>query len=129
MLTFADAATGTYRAAVLREGRLEAVVFVGPTPTLPAPDWLKAHFERATIPTLERRALLAGRPIGGAMDEGPIVCVCFQIGAQRIRTAAAAGNRTVETIGKRLGAGTNCGSCVPEIRRLIAIKEPAHERA
>jgi assimilatory nitrate reductase catalytic subunit len=114
---------------VLREGRLEAVVFVGPTPTLPAPDWLKAQFERATIPTPERRALLAGRPLGGAMDEGPIVCVCFQVGAQRIRAAAAAGNRTVETIGKRLGAGTNCGSCVPEIRRLIAIREPAHERA
>ena len=128
-LTFADAATGTYRAAVLREGRLEAVVFVGPTPTLPAPDWLKGQFERATIPSLERRALLAGRPIAGAMDEGPIVCVCFQIGAQRIRAAAQAGSRTVEAIAKRLGAGTNCGSCVPEIRRLIAIKEPAHERA
>jgi assimilatory nitrate reductase catalytic subunit len=129
MLTFVDAAIGAYRAAVLREGRLEAVVFVGPTPTLPAPDCLKAQFERATIPTPERRALLAGRPLGGAMDEGPIVCVCFQVGAQRIRAAAAAGNRTVETIGKRLGAGTNCGSCVPEIRRLIAIREPAHERA
>jgi assimilatory nitrate reductase catalytic subunit len=128
-LTFTDAATGTYRAAVLREERLEAVVFVGPTPALPAPDWLKTQFERATIPTSERRTLLAGRPMEGAMDEGPIVCVCFQIGAQRIRAAAAAGSRTVETIGKCLGAGSNCGSCLPEIRRLIAIKEPAHERA
>jgi assimilatory nitrate reductase catalytic subunit len=128
-LTFTDAATGTYRAAVLREGRLEAVVFVGPTPALPAPDWLKTQFERATIPTPERRTLLAGRPMEGAGDEGPIVCVCFQIGARRIRAAAAAGSRTVETISKRLGAGSNCGSCIPEIRRLIASKEPAHERA
>ena len=37
VLTFADAAAGTYRAAVLRDGRLEAVVLVGPTPTLPSP--------------------------------------------------------------------------------------------
>jgi assimilatory nitrate reductase catalytic subunit len=78
---------------------------------------------------LERRTLLAGRPMEGALDEGPIVCVCFQIGARRIRAAAAAGSRSIETIGKRLGAGSNCGSCIPEIRRLIATKEPAHERA
>jgi assimilatory nitrate reductase catalytic subunit len=129
ILTFADAAAGSYRAAVLRDERLEAALFVGPTPTLPAPDWLKAQFERAAIAVPERRALLAGRPAEGGLDEGQIVCVCFQIGAQRIAAAAAEGSRTVETIGARLGAGTNCGSCVPEIRRLIAAKDPAHAPA
>jgi assimilatory nitrate reductase catalytic subunit len=128
-LTFADAAAGSYRAAVLRDGRLEAALFVGPTPTLPAPGWLQAQFERATIPISERRALLAGRPVEGALDEGPIVCVCFQIGAPRILAAAADGSRTPETIGARLGAGTNCGSCLPEIRRLIAAEEPVHAPA
>ena len=124
-LTFADAAAGSYRAAVLREGRLEAMILVGATPTLPAPEWLKSQFERPTVPLAERRALLAGRPVEGAADEGPIVCVCFQVGATRIAAAAGAGCRTVEKIGARLGAGTNCGSCVPEIRRLIAASEPA----
>ena len=128
-LTFADAAAGSYRAAVLRDGQLEALIFVGPTPKLPAPEWLKSQFERPAIPPAERRALLAGRPVEGAIDEGPIVCVCFQVGATRIAAAVAEGGRTVEKIGARLGAGTNCGSCVPEIRRLIAAKEPAHEPA
>src|SRR5262245_20607107 len=118
ILTFADAAAGSYRAAVLRARRLEAVMFVGATP---APDWLRGLFEHAAIATSQRRTLLAGRPMEGAIDEGPIVCVCFQIGAQRICAAAAAGSRTVETIGMQLGAGTNCGSCLPEIRRLIAL--------
>ncbi|WP_158675403.1 (2Fe-2S)-binding protein [Thiohalobacter thiocyanaticus] len=27
---------------------------------------------------------------------------------------------SVEAIGKRLKAGTNCGSCVPELRQLLA---------
>jgi assimilatory nitrate reductase catalytic subunit len=128
-LTFADAAAGSYRTAVLRDGRLEAMIVVGPTPKLPAPEWLSSQFERATIPIAERRALLAGRPVEGAVDEGPIVCVCFQVGAARIAAAAGEGSRTVEKIGARLGAGTNCGSCVPEIRRLIAAKEVAHEPA
>jgi len=140
-LTFADAAAGAYRASVLRDGRLEAVLFVGPTPTLPAPEWLKSQFERSAIPPAERRALLAGRPAEGAVEEGPIVCVCFQVGAARIAATITEGCGSVEKIGARLGAGTNCGSCVPEIRRLIAAQEqvpqsepkitqePAHEPA
>ena len=98
-LTFADAAAGSYRTAVLRDGRLEAMILVGPTPTLPAPEWLKSQFERSAIPLAERRALLAGRPVEGAVEEGPIVCVCFQVGAARIAAAAAEGDRTVERIG------------------------------
>ena len=103
------------------------MIFVGPTPTLPSPEWLKSQFERRSIPASERRALLAGRPVEGAAEEGPIVCVCFQVGAARIAAAAGEGCRTVEKIGARLGAGTNCGSCVPEIRRLIAAKEAVAE--
>jgi assimilatory nitrate reductase catalytic subunit len=29
------------------------------------------------------------------------------------------GCRSVESIGKALSAGTNCGSCRPEIRRIV----------
>jgi assimilatory nitrate reductase catalytic subunit len=126
---FADAAIGIHRVAVQRGGRLEAVVCIGPDPKLPSPEWLKSQFERRDIPARERRTLLAGRPLEGVADEGPIVCVCFQVGARRIETAAAAGDRTLAKIGARLGAGTNCGSCVPEIRRLLEQKEAAREPA
>jgi assimilatory nitrate reductase catalytic subunit len=129
VLTFADATAGTYRAAVLRDGRLEAMILVGPTPTLPSPEWLKSQFERPIIPQAERRALLAGRPLEGAVDEGPIVCVCFQVGAARIAAAIAEGDRTIAKIGARLGAGTNCGSCVPELHRLLAAKTPTPKSA
>jgi assimilatory nitrate reductase catalytic subunit len=118
-LSFTDADSGHYRSAVLRNERLEAVVFVGPSPTLPSPEWLKSQFDRPSIARAERRALLAGRPVSGG-DEGPIVCACFQVGAARIAAAAIAGCNTVEALGKALGAGTNCGSCIPELRRLIA---------
>ena len=130
-LTLADATCGDYRAAVLREGRLEAVLIVGASPKLPSPEWLKSQFELPSIAPADRRALLAGRSVGG-LDEGPIVCVCFQVGAARIAAAAAAGHDTVDAVGKALGAGTNCGSCIPELRRLIAAKatsEPAREVA
>ena len=128
-MTFHDAAAGTHRAAVLQNGRLETLVFVAASPKLPSLDWLKSRFELPAIPASERRDLLAGSPVEGAIDDGPTVCVCFQVGARRIEAAAAAGNRSVEKIGRQLGAGTNCGSCIPEIRRLIAPKEVARELA
>ena len=93
----------------------------------PRPSGSSRSSSARSIPATERRALLAGRPVEGATEEGPIVCVCFQVGAARIAAAAAEGCRTVEKIGARLGAGTNCGSCVPEIRRLIAAEEPVAE--
>ena len=91
-MSFHDAAAGTYRAAVLQDGRLEAVLFVAASPKLPSPDWLKSRFELAAIPASERRDLLAGSPVEGAVDDGPMVCVCFQVGAKRIEAAAAAGH-------------------------------------
>jgi assimilatory nitrate reductase catalytic subunit len=119
-LSLEDPGTGTYRAAILREGRLEAVLFAGATPKLPAPDWLKSLFAHDALSAADRRFLLAGTPVEGATDEGPIVCVCFQVGAKRIAAAAEAGCRSVDKVGRALGAGTNCGSCIPELRRLIA---------
>lgn len=124
-----DAGVGMYRAAVLRGGRLEAVMFVEPAPKLPSPEWLKSRFAADCIAAHERRDLLAGGPVEGAVDDGPTVCVCFQVGAKRIAAAAADGHGSIEKIGRHLGAGTNCGSCIPEIRRLIAGKEIARELA
>ena len=119
-ITFEDAGAGVFRVGVHRAGRIEALLFVGPSPKLPSPEWLKSQFDRAAMTVTDRRALLAGIPFEGAVDEGAIVCVCFQVGAARIAAAAGAGGRSVESIGRQLGAGTNCGSCIPEIRRLIA---------
>jgi assimilatory nitrate reductase catalytic subunit len=119
-VTFEDAGAGVHRAGVHAGGRLEALLFTGPSPKLPSPEWLKTQFDRPDIAGPERRTLLAGIPFEGAVDEGAIVCVCFQVGAARIAAAGQACGGSVESIGRRLGAGTNCGSCIPEIRRLLA---------
>ncbi|MGK3862479.1 (2Fe-2S)-binding protein, partial [Enterococcus faecium] len=51
---------------------------------------------------------------------GPIVCACFGVGRNTICDSIAAGARTAADIGSELKAGTNCGSCIPEMKRLIA---------
>jgi assimilatory nitrate reductase catalytic subunit len=118
-LVLQDPAHAVFRAALIDDGKLRAVVFLGRTSALPPRDWLISLFARDRITTAERRALLAGRPANGPVPE-QAVCVCFGIGAREIGTAIGGGCETVEEVGAATRAGTNCGSCRPEIRALLA---------
>jgi assimilatory nitrate reductase catalytic subunit len=46
------------------------------------------------------------------------VCACFKVVESELRSAIAAG-ATLAKLQKDLKCGTNCGSCVPELRRLL----------
>lgn len=50
-----------------------------------------------------------------------MVCACFGVGERPILAAirASAGS-SVSDLGAQLRCGTNCGSCIPELRRLLA---------
>jgi assimilatory nitrate reductase catalytic subunit len=55
------------------------------------------------------------------VSAGPIVCACFSVGLATIRDAIRSGAASsVEAIGAALRAGTNCGSCLPELKRIVA---------
>jgi assimilatory nitrate reductase catalytic subunit len=124
-LEFHDPARGLYRAARLREGALIGCVFIGPSAELPARDWLGGLFVKPLLSGGERLALLSGRAPGGAADEGRTVCACFGVGEKRIRAAIRGGARTPAAVTRALKAGGNCGSCLPEIKRLIDAQEAA----
>jgi assimilatory nitrate reductase catalytic subunit len=65
--------------------------------------------------------LLSGRSADGLASACPIVCACFSVGLATIRAAIEAGAvANVEGIGEALRAGTNCGSCLPELKRIVA---------
>ncbi len=119
-IDYQDAAAGVYRAALLQHERIESCLFVSHRPDLPSRSWLGALFEQPRIGAHERSNLLSGRPRDPDADGGAAVCACFGVGRNAIEAAIAQGCRDARSIGARLKAGTNCGSCVPELRRLIA---------
>jgi assimilatory nitrate reductase catalytic subunit len=120
-LEYVDAARGVYRRATVAEGRLQAVCFIGPdSASLPERAWLSGLIGKELQP-LERRALLSGRPADPAADVGRIICACFGVGEKTIRQAIATHNLdSVAAIGKCCKAGTNCGSCQPELKVILA---------
>ncbi|MCK5647975.1 MAG: (2Fe-2S)-binding protein, partial [Gammaproteobacteria bacterium] len=51
---------------------------------------------------------------------GKIICACFNVGEKTINEAVKKhGLNSVEAIGEHLKAGTNCGSCKPELAELL----------
>jgi assimilatory nitrate reductase catalytic subunit len=120
-IELSDASGGRYRAARVIEGRLHACLFVATTKALPSRTWLASLFSADALDDAERLAILAGRAARPGADTGPVVCSCFSIGRgtllRAIRTQALV---STEQIGEVLRAGTNCGSCVPELRALLA---------
>jgi len=74
---------------------------------------------RSGFPTKERAAILSGLAIEGAAAAGPAICACFSVGQAAIEAAISKGCRDVASIGAALKAGTNCGSCQPELKRII----------
>ncbi|MDF0751601.1 nitrate reductase [Marinobacter sp. 71-i] len=120
-LMMADASQGRFRAARVVNGQLEAVLMVDREPALiPEAGWLDSCFAEAQLSKSSRRALLAARDVDVA-DPGAIICSCFQVGENQIADAIAEGAESVEALGGRLKCGTNCGSCIPELRELIEV--------
>jgi assimilatory nitrate reductase catalytic subunit len=120
---YEDRGSGIYRAAYFIEERLEACLFLSPRTDLPSRVWLGSLFGEKPLDAGQRRWLLSGRARDGELDTGAVVCACFGVGRRAIESTIAGGCRDVRALGTRLRAGTNCGSCVPELRRLIASAE------
>ncbi|GIX30305.1 MAG: nitrate reductase [Porticoccaceae bacterium] len=117
-LVYRHPAAGHYRLAIRRAGRLALVAFAAPKPgELPESAALESLL---ALPEVDWR-VLSGR-VG--TDPGRLVCTCFEVGERAIRAAVAGGCRTPEALGEQLRCGTNCGSCLPELRALLAAASP-----
>jgi assimilatory nitrate reductase catalytic subunit len=119
-IEYFDPASRRYRAARLVNGQLESCLYIGPDQQLPPHDWLEPLFANVPLSEQQRIALLSGKPPVAGDDAGPTVCACFGVGKNTLRKKIKEeGIDSVEGLGAALKAGTNCGSCLPELRTLI----------
>jgi assimilatory nitrate reductase catalytic subunit len=117
-IAYFDREAGIVRLAAFEGDRLVGALFVAPEPVA-----LSRAFIAAAMPEKHegsaRYRLLAGQGGADRPDIGAILCACFQVGVNEIHAAIRAGQASVEAVGAALKAGTNCGSCRSEIRRMV----------
>jgi assimilatory nitrate reductase catalytic subunit len=102
--------------AVLSDGRLEAVLILGRERDETARDRFAPFMAVDRLSVEERNVLLHG---GDATGRGGEICACFGVSCASVETAIVEGAGTLDAVGAITRAGTNCGSCRPEIRALL----------
>jgi assimilatory nitrate reductase catalytic subunit len=116
---FADRlAGGTYSAGAFVDDELHGCLCVGPVDE-------PLQFALSTADGPDEDGLASARRLHESIRAAePVVCACFQVKLDSVRKAIVCGETsTLVEIGKKLRAGTNCGSCIAELKRLIK-----HER-
>ncbi len=119
-VTYQDGSREACRVALIAQGRLEAVLFLGREGDVPSWQSLASTWEADQLDATTRRFLLSGRTVSGDIDASPNICACFGVTSRAIQSVIGEGASTPESIGARLKAGTNCGTCVPELSRMIS---------
>ncbi len=118
-----DASGGSARVVLRKDGQIMAALFVARRPIAVMRDYL------TTLPGTDTPDALSGRAPASVANPGPTLCSCFGVGINTIINAIQTkGLLSVDDIGAALGAGTNCGSCRPEIADLLTrleVKEAA----
>ncbi len=135
-LRYADKRLGQRRTArLVREGeatRLEAFVLAGDTR---AEVWLKPLLQDELPAAAYGRLLLmpgARAPVA-VVAKGRQVCTCFNVTEDaiqaRLQTCEGTDDQRLAALQAGLRCGTNCGSCVPELKRLVRATVPALQTA
>jgi assimilatory nitrate reductase catalytic subunit len=122
LVIYADPARGTYRYASMVGRKLEACLFIARTGSALPPREAAAALLGTRIEPEARAFVLAGN-LGGAAAlnaAGPTICSCFGVGLNTLHGAIVNRRLTsVAEIGAVLRAGTNCGSCIPELNAIL----------
>jgi assimilatory nitrate reductase catalytic subunit len=117
MLNYDDAKRGISKRILVEHGQVTGVRLIGETL---AADWLKQVMQQGEFTDELRRWALAplSTPPNGQKSRGKIICNCFDVSENEIIETCEAG-ADLQTLQAKLKCGTNCGSCVPELKRLV----------
>ncbi|VUS48901.1 nitrate reductase [Klebsiella spallanzanii] len=85
-------------------------------------EWISAAFRAPPVNAAQRHVLLSGRKGGETIPRGRTICSCFSVGERAISEAIINGCHTPAALGAKLKCGTNCGSCIPELKAMLAEK-------
>ncbi len=116
VMNYQDAKRGVSKRALMVQGKLIGVRLTGETA---ARDWLKEIIAHGADAQTLRPWLFApvSEPPAGQRQRGRIVCDCMDVSEQEILVELKLGME-LSAVQNKLKCGTQCGSCMPELKRL-----------
>jgi assimilatory nitrate reductase catalytic subunit len=133
-LRYEDARRASSRRMLIDADILRAVRLCGEPRAIESGEWLRECLV-AEKPVAEIRRLLlspATHAPSGFVLAGKVVCQCFNVTEDTIASAlgdiAGEPKARYAALQAQLNCGTNCGSCMPELRQLVAQIPPREKR-
>ena len=125
VLRYDDARRGHSRRIRIEGDRLRAARLCGDASAITSGEWLREWLVGGQSIAEIRRLLLlpSSQAPSGFVSTGRVVCQCFGVNERDIASTLAqctgnAGER-FQALQARLRCGTNCGSCVPELKAAV----------
>ncbi len=109
----------------LKDKQLHQLIVVSEQPVNQEVNRLANFFAEAEFSLALQRRLIAGMACQPASTSvgGEVVCACFATTDEDIQQGVEhLGLESTDAVAAELGAGGNCGSCLPEVRQLIKAK-------
>ena len=117
-MRYVDAKKRVEKKACITDGVVTSVCLAGETA---AQEWLKNLMIEGASAEAVRPWVLA--PVAsaprGSLNRGLIVCACHDVSESEIRAQAAASKGHLAAVQAKLKCGTQCGSCLPTVKRLV----------
>jgi assimilatory nitrate reductase catalytic subunit len=119
MLHYQDAKRGISKRIMVEGDQVTGVRLMG---EVLATAWLKEVMTQGTFNDELRRWALAplSAPPAGQRSRGKIICNCLDVSENEIIDTIQLG-ADFATLQNKLKCGTECGSCVPELKRLVKL--------
>jgi assimilatory nitrate reductase catalytic subunit len=131
VLRYADAKRGQRRAMrqqrVGAETRLDGFLLAGDTS---AQTWISGLLQDELPAQAYGRALLlpVSKPPVPVASQGKVVCTCFHVRdiaiEDNLRSCTGTASERLAKLQGALQCGTNCGSCIPELQRMVRSSSP-----
>lgn len=104
--------------ALTSNQQLKLAWFSAKTPLKIEHSWISSLFAQPKVDSEQLSALIRALP-DEKFKQGRMICSCFKVSENTIIDAINTNCSTVEELGEVLGCGTNCGSCKPELKKLL----------
>lgn len=118
-INYNDAKRGISKRILVENGKVTGVHLIGETL---AAEWLKEVMTTGELSEELRRWALAplSAPPTGQRGRGKIICNCLDVSENEIIENIELG-ADLQTLQNKLKCGTECGSCVPELKKLVLV--------
>jgi NAD(P)H-nitrite reductase large subunit len=124
VVSYAEPSRGIYKKLIVRDDRVIGAILIGDAPLVPA---VSQAFMRGG-PLADRRSELlfpppieVPRPAPEQMADDAQICDCNAVSKAEIVDAVLRGATSLQKVCETTRAGTGCGSCRPELERIIAV--------